>query len=107
MNSLTATRSMVDIEFVVLVNEKVWQDLAPEHRQVMEAAAARVEQQLRDEMNQLEAEAFAFVADKMKIIELSEAELQEWQKLAEPVINTYIKNAGPLGQQLVDAARAL
>lgn len=107
MNSLTATRSMVDIEFVVLINEKVYQDLTAEQRQVVETAAARVEKELRDQMSQLENEAFAFVSDKMKIIELTEAELQEWQKLAEPVINSYIKNAGPLGQQLVDAARNL
>lgn len=107
MNHLTATRSMVDIEFVVLVNDKVWQGLSPEHRQVMETAAARVEKELRDEMAQLEADAFDFVADKMKIIELTPEEMAEWQKLAEPVINNYVKNAGPLGQQLVEAARQL
>ena len=107
MNHLTATRSMVDIEFVVLVNEKVWQGLSPEHRQVMETAAARVEKELRDQMAQLEADAFAYVADKMKIIELTPEEMAEWQQLAEPVINNYVKNAGPLGQQLVEAARQL
>lgn len=107
MSSLTATKSMVDIEFVVLINEKTWQGLSDEHRQVLETAAAKVEQQLRDQMNQLEADAFAFVSDKMNIVELTDEELQEWQKLAEPVIADYIKNAGALGRQLVDAARQL
>ena len=40
-------------------------------------------------------------------VELNDAEMKEWQKLAEPVVQEYIKNAGPLGQQLVDAARNL
>lgn len=107
MNTLTATKSMVDIEFVVLINEATWQGLSEEHRQIMASAATTVEKQLRDEMNQLEADAFAFVSDKMNIVELTEEEMQEWQKLAEPVVNEFLKNSGALGQQLVDAARQL
>lgn len=107
MNTLTATKSMVDIEFVVLINEATWQGLSEEHRQIMASAATTVEKQLRDEMNQLEADAFAFVSDKMNIVELTEEEMKEWQKLAEPVVNEFLKNSGALGQQLVDAARQL
>ncbi|PIE56132.1 MAG: C4-dicarboxylate ABC transporter substrate-binding protein [Desulfobulbus propionicus] len=107
MNTLTATKSMVDIEFVVLINEKVWQDLSDQQRQVITEAAARVEGELREKMSKLEADAFAFVADKIKVVNLTDAEEKQWQQLAEPVINEYIKNAGPLGQQLVDAARKL
>jgi len=107
MNTLTATKSMVDIEFVVLINDKVWQELSDQQRQVMETAAARVEKELRDKMSQLEADAFAFVKDEMTVVELTDAEMNDWQKLAEPVVEEYVKNAGPLGQQLVDAARKL
>ena len=107
MNTLTATKSMVDIEFVVLINEEVWQGLTDDQRQVIETAAARVEKELRDKMSQLEADAFAFVKDKMEVVELNDAEMKKWQELAEPVVQEYIKNAGPLGQQLVDAARKL
>jgi len=107
MNTLTATKSMVDIEFVVLINDKVWQELSDQQRQIMETAAARVEKELRDKMSQLEADAFAFVKDKMTVVELTDAEMKDWQKLAEPVVEEYVKNAGSLGQQLVDAARKL
>lgn len=107
MNTLTATKSMVDIEFVVLINEATWQGLSEEQRQIMASAATKVEKQLRDEMNQLEADAFAFVSDKMNIVELTEEEMKEWQKLAEPVVKEFLKNSGALGQQLVDAARKL
>lgn len=107
MNTLTATKSMVDIEFVVLINEKVWQGLTESQRQIIETAAARVEKELRDKMSQLEADAFAFVADKMNVVNLSDEEMANWTKLAEPVVSDYIKNAGPLGKQLVDAARQM
>jgi C4-dicarboxylate-binding protein DctP len=66
-----------------------------------------VEKELRDKMSQLEADAFAFVKDKMEVVELTDGEMKKWQELAEPVVQEYVKNAGPLGQQLVDAARKL
>lgn len=107
MNTLTATKSMVDIEFVVLINEKVWQGLTDDQRAIIDAAAARVEKDLRDKMSKLEADAFAFVSDKMKVINLSDEEMKAWKKLAEPVVGEYIKNAGPLGKQLVEAAKQM
>ncbi len=107
MDYLTATSNMVDVEFVVLVNEGVWQKLTAEERQIMETAAAKVEQDLRDKVDKLEADALAFSAKKMKASELTADELKQWQDLAKPVVDTYIQNAGPLGKQLVDAARQL
>ncbi len=107
MNTLTATKSMVDIEFVVLINEKIWQELTDDQRQIIETAAARVEKELRDKMSQLEADAFAFVQDKLKVVNLSDEEMNAWQELAAPVVNEYIKNAGPLGAQLVEAAKKM
>jgi len=107
MNTLTATSNMVDVEFVVLINDKVWNELTPEQQTIVSTAASRVEKELRDEMSKLEADAFTFVQDKMKVIKLGDAEMAEWQKLAEPVVQDYIKNAGELGQQLVDEARKM
>jgi len=107
MNTLTATSNMVDIEFIVLINDKVWSELTPQQQEIVSAAAARVEAELRDEMSKLEAEAFVFCKDKMKVLELTDAEMAEWQKLAEPVVQEYVKNAGELGQQLVDEARKM
>jgi len=107
MNTLTATSNMVDVEFVVLINDKVWNDLTPEQQTIVSTAASRVEKELRDKMSKLESDAFAFVQDKMNVIKLGDAEMTEWQKLAEPVVQDYIKNAGELGQQLVDEARKM
>lgn len=107
MDYMTATKSMVDIEFIVIINEKTWQGLTDQQRQVMDTAAAKVEIELRTKMEQLEAESFDFVKDKIKVVELNDEQLAQWQQLSEPVIEAFVKSAGPLGQQVVDAARAI
>ncbi len=107
MDNLTATESMVDIEFIVIINEKVWQELSEEQRGIMEAAAQKVEKELRDQMTALEAEAFDFVKDKINVVKLTDDQLAQWQQLSTPVVEAFVKSAGPLGQQVVDAARGI
>jgi len=107
MDYLTATETMVDIEFIVLINEKVWQGLTDDQRQIMAEAAARVESELRNEMARLETESFDFVKDKIKTVTLTPEQLSQWQQLSEPVVKAFIQDAGQLGQQVVDAARAM
>lgn len=107
MDNLTATKSMVDIQFIVLINEKIWQGLTDSQRTIMEEAAARVETKLRNEMQLLEKEAFSYVQDKINVVELSEEQLLLWQELSAPVTEAFVKNAGPLGEQVVEAAKAL
>ena len=106
MDSVTLTNH-ADIEFLVLINEQVWQGLTDRERSVINTAARRVEKDLRNKMGQLEADALAFARKKMKVIELSPEDLQQWKKATTSVVDTYIRNAGPLGQQLVEAAGRL
>jgi C4-dicarboxylate-binding protein DctP len=107
MDNMTATRSLVDIEFIVLVNEKTWQSLSEEQRTILTTAAAHAEKDLRDKMSKMEEECFIFLKDKINTVELTPAQLTEWQQLSTPVVNAFIKDAGPLGQQVVDAAKAI
>lgn len=107
MDNLTATKSMVDIEFIVLINEKTWQGLTGQQREIMTAAGAKVEKSLRTKMNTLEDESFAFLKDKIHRVNLTDEQLGQWQKLSTPVVDGFIKESGPLGRQVVDAARAL
>jgi C4-dicarboxylate-binding protein DctP len=107
MDNLTATKSMVDIQFIVLINERVWQGLTDSQRAIMEEAAARVEGKLRSEMQALEGEAFTYVQDKMNVVELTEEQLLLWQELSAPVTEAFVKNAGPLGAQVVEAAKSI
>ena len=106
MDYVTLTNH-ADIEFLVLINEKVWQGLTDQERSVINTAARRVEKDLRNKMGQLEADALAFARKKMTVIELSPQDLQAWKNATTSVVDTYIQNAGPLGKQLVDAANRL
>ena len=106
MDYLTVTNH-ADIEFIVLINEKVWQGLTGDQQAVIGKAARRVEKDLRDKMGQLEAAAFDAVRDKIEVIELTPEQLKDWQDSTVTVIDSFVKNAGPLGKQLVEAAKTL
>ncbi len=106
MDFVTLTNH-ADIEFLVLINEKVWQGLSDKERAIISKAGKRVEAELREKMGKLEAEALEFTKTKMKVIELSADDLAAWKKASSSVVDTYIKNAGDLGKQLVEAANKL
>jgi C4-dicarboxylate-binding protein DctP len=106
MDYLTVTNH-ADIEFIVLINEKTWQGLTEAQRAVMTKAARRVETELRNDMGKLEQDSFNNVRDKIKIIELTPAQVQDWKKSTASVIDTFIQSSGPLGKQLVEAAEKL
>ncbi|MCP4009440.1 MAG: C4-dicarboxylate ABC transporter substrate-binding protein [Proteobacteria bacterium] len=93
-----------DIEFVVLINEKVWQGLSSTQQAIINKAARRVEKELRDKMGRLEEEALEFARSKMTVVPISNDDLASWKKATSSVVDTYIRNAGPLGKQLVEAA---
>ncbi len=102
-----AVTNHADVEFIVLINEKVWQGLSDPQRQVMSKAAQRVEQELRTKMDAIEAESLKFARENMKVVDITPAELAQWRNATAPVIEAYIKEAGPLGAQLIEAARKL
>ncbi len=106
MDNMTLTRH-ADIEFIVIINEKVWQGIKPEHREIIMAAARRVEKDLRDKMNAIENKALEDVRPKINTIDLTEAERNEWRKATKPVVDAYVKNAGELGRKLVEEAGKL
>lgn len=106
MDHVTLTNH-ADIEFIVLINEGVWQGLSDDERSVMTTAALRVESELRNKVGQLEADAIEFAKGKMTVTEISDAELTAWKKASASVVGTYIENAGALGKQLVEAANNL
>jgi len=106
MDYLTVTNH-ADVEFIVLINEKVWQGLTPEQRDVVGKAARKVEVDLRDKMGDLEAAAFEAVGKEMKVIELTPEQLKQWQDSSADVVHSFVESAGPLGKQLVEAAKKL
>jgi C4-dicarboxylate-binding protein DctP len=90
------------LEFVVIINDKVWQSLAEEHRTVVTAAARRAEQDLRQQMADIEAKAYAFARDKgITIYDLTPNEVAEWRACSAPIVEDYLTLAGELGQRVM------
>ncbi|MCT7378027.1 TRAP transporter substrate-binding protein DctP [Chelativorans salis] len=107
MDSITAVNN-ADIEFIVVVNEDVWQGLTDGQRQVIETAARNAETHVRDYMTEFETEAFAEAeANGMKIHHPTDEEIEVWKAASQPVIDAWLEEAGPLGQQVLDAANGL
>jgi len=107
MDTITVTNH-ADIEFIVIANEKFWQGLTDEQRAIITAAADKADATVRDAMSKIEQEAYeAAKANGMKIYTPSEAELAEWRKTAEPVLDQYKADAGELGAKLLTAAEGM
>ena len=107
MDWITVTNH-ADIEFIVVVNEKFWQGLTGAQRDIVTTAARNAEAHVRDEMANIEAEAYA-AAEKagMKVQTLSDADIDAWRQATRPVLDSYLKESGPLGAQIYKAAQDL
>jgi len=107
MDTITVTNH-ADIEFIVVVNNDFWNGLPDKHKELITAAAEKAEQNVRDRVAQIEADAFKVATDNgMAVYKLSEEEVAAWKAGAQPVIDQYLKDSGDLGVQLLDAAAKL
>ena len=106
MDNLTLTRH-ADIEFVVVINDKVWQGLSDKNKAIISAASVRVEKELRDKMSSIEAAALKDVTGKINVIDLTDSERAEWKAATKPVVDAYIKRSGEVGAAMVKAAAEL
>jgi C4-dicarboxylate-binding protein DctP len=92
------------LEFVVIINEKVWQALPPRLRTIFLEAARKVERDLRERMGDIEAAAYAFARAKgMKIHELSPDDVAEWRACSAGLLSAYMEEGGELARRLMDA----
>ena len=74
----------------MIINDKAWQSLGEHHRAVIAAAARRAEQDLRQQMADIEAKAYAFARDKgMTVYDLTPNEVAEWRACSAPVVDNY------------------
>lgn len=107
MNNLTVTNH-TNIEFIVLINERVWQRLDPAQRAIVEAAARRVEIEMRDGLAAIEAEAYELAAaNGMAIHRLTDDDIAAWQAATHELRQVYAEAAGALGAELLAAADGL
>jgi C4-dicarboxylate-binding protein DctP len=92
------------LEFVVIINKKVWQSLTRDHQAIITAAARRAERDLRRHVADIEAEAYAFARSKgMTIVELMPDDVVEWRACGAEVVEEYMEATGALGARLMAA----
>jgi C4-dicarboxylate-binding protein DctP len=90
------------VEFVVVINERLWLSLDPRLQTAITESAREVEQQLRESYAKIEDAAYSFARSKgMQIKELTSDQLAQWLACSAPVTDAFMNDAGVLGQQLL------
>ncbi len=107
MDHITLTNH-ADIEFIVVINTQTWESLSDEHRTIIKTAAMNAENDVRDQMSAIEAEAYAAAeSEGMTLYTPSAAEISAWREASQPVYNEFAETAGELGKQVLEAAQGL
>lgn len=107
MDHITVTNH-ADIEFLVLINEKVWQGLSDAHKAIVQTAARNAEDHVRNAMTEIESKAYeAAEKEGMGVTTLTDAEVEAWRAATAPVLEDYLKESGDLGAEVAAAAQAL
>lgn len=103
MDTITRTNH-ANIEFVVVVNSDWWSGLDAETQGHIRDAAKIAQDDVRDRMSQIEADAYAAAeANGMTVVDLTAEELATWQSVAQPVYDSYIDATGEAGKTILDA----
>lgn len=105
MDTVTATND-ADIEFIVVVNTDFWNGLTDAQRDIISTASINAENDVRDRMSMIEAEAYDEAkANGMTIYIPTAEEIAAWREAAKPVYEAFLANTGDLGKQVFEAAQ--
>ena len=106
MDTITVTNH-ADIEFVVVVNSEWFNGLSPEIQDHIRDAAAVAQEDVRNRMSQIEADAYAAAEENgMTIVQISDEDLAAWKAVAQPVYDAYLAASGDAGKKILDAVGA-
>ncbi|MEM6761856.1 MAG: TRAP transporter substrate-binding protein DctP [Pseudomonadota bacterium] len=107
MDTITKV-NVADIEFIVVINQDTWDGLSEEQQGWITEAARFAEKDVRDRVSEIEAGAYKEAkSNGMTIYELADEEVDAWKKASQPVIETWLKEAGDLGKKVYNAAQNL
>jgi C4-dicarboxylate-binding protein DctP len=88
-----------------VVNTDWWNGLSAEIQGQIREAAQAAQEDVRDRMSSIEAEAYAAAKENgMSIVELTDAELAAWKAVAQPVYDSYLAATGEVGKAVLEAA---
>lgn len=103
MDTITVTNH-ADIEFVVVVNNEWWAALSPEIQGHIREAANIAQEDVRNRMSDIEAEAYAAAKENgMTVVDIDDDDLAAWLEVSQPVYDAYLEAAGEAGKTILDA----
>lgn len=91
------------IEFVAVMNNDFFENLSPEHQQIVLDAASVVEQQLRDAIYAEEDGIVDEMRSQMTVVELSPEERQQWVEATAGVADRFVDDAGDTAARVLSA----
>ena len=93
------------IEFVAIMNGKFFDSLSKKHQDIIVRAARTVEQQLRNHIYTQESEDVKLLRTKMNVIDLTDAEREQWRSATKGVGDKFAKERGPLAAKIIEMVR--
>lgn len=90
--------------FLVVINDKAWQSLAPAHRGILGELAQAAQTHMWTRLADIRADAYAFAAQKgMRIVEPPPEDVAAWRACTAPLLEAYMERAGDAGPKLFAA----
>src|SRR5262245_15978321 len=103
LDTLANTRHFAD-GMLILINERVWRSLPTDHQRILQDAAVEAQKAILADLERRESEGYALAAKNgIKIHEITPDEVSEWRVCSAPVLESFMSNAGELGQRLMEA----
>jgi C4-dicarboxylate-binding protein DctP len=86
---------------VVVINERVWQRLSLEHREIVAELAQDAQNFMWARFATVRAQAYASAVEKgMRIVEATGDDVEAWRACSAPLLESYIERAGESGRKL-------
>jgi C4-dicarboxylate-binding protein DctP len=94
--------------FIILINDRIWQGLPDEQRNILKKAAIEAERAALNQDVVLDREAMAVLAGHgMKISEASSADLDDWKACSSTVSEVFLAKSGETGEKVMAEYRKL
>lgn len=103
LDTVANTRHFAD-GMLILINEQVWRSLPANHQRIVQDAAVEAQKAILVDLHKRESEGYALAAKNgMTVHEITPDEVAEWRVCSAPVLESFMNNAGELGQRLMEA----
>lgn len=96
------------LEFLLAVNKKYWDALPPKTQELLTSTAKETETWIREQAEKEDKATAEKLKEKgMEVYEVPASDIPAWKEAAKPAWDAYLKNAGELGNELIQTVEKL